>query len=618
MALPFCWHYAHFLASNYATPIPSTATVTPSLPQGVTNHGDPKLLCGPSSWNDIAIFILANYVAHAVTVRTKPGESAFDILMVMVVALLLPTHGVTRGIQSIYQAAIFAKTDLDAAKRAHALCAVVRTTGWQPHSKHIVEVLDEGSLDEYVGSSIIGNRSVRDENELSGWVNGTHEANESGPNMQQGSNHPILKRVKLQHHSLEADSVFSPSSKWDSIGDYRVHGVCVLPPGYALCIISPTVSVREVADVNLLARSHEPVVVNNSQAQATGINDQRRSFLSLSEQVNKPPTIKLSSNLNIPKALIAIFQFIYASVTLYKTKGDQVERYGFAAFGLTVIPYLIMTLVNLIGNVITPEYPKAYLMHSTIMDEAKQCAGARFEGIVGTIESPTDSLDALLEGSEDTLEGAAESHVILEPFTKHATPHSFKAVLEKDNIGRMLLFRGDKCPAEEVVFDAGDKIDNVKGTSPTTLEIAAGPDCVVKRTNEGPKALDWEAFFVGCLAFLIVGIMTHFKSGGSTLVQRGSTMMWIASGIGWRLGYQFLFQTNTEDGLLSTLERLAAESVLGNIALTLLYPVVYLAGRSMSPVATALALVPPIGGFVVVAQMLREYGTCIQISAGDE
>ena len=185
---------------NLSTPLPSTETATPVLPQGITNHGDPELLCGPSSWNDIAIFILANYVAHAVTVRTKPGESAFDILMVMVGALLLPTHGVTRGIRSIYQAAIFAKTDLDAAKRAHALCAVVRTTGWQPRSKHNVELLDEGTLDRYAGSSIIGNRSVQGENELSGWVDGTHKAIELDSNMRQSSNHPILKQVKLRHH----------------------------------------------------------------------------------------------------------------------------------------------------------------------------------------------------------------------------------------------------------------------------------------------------------------------------------------------------------------------------------------------------------------------------------
>ena len=449
--------------------------------------------------------MLANYVAHAVTVRTKPGESAFDILMVMVGALLLPTHGVTRGIRSIYQAANFAKTDLEAAKRAHALCAVVRTTGWQPCPKHNVELLDEGTLDRYAGSSEIGNRSVQGEKELNGWVDGAHEAIELDSNMRENLDHPILKRVKLRHHSLEADFVFSPSSKWDATGDYLVHGVCVLPPGYALCIISPTVVVREIGSVRIQTRSPEPVIMD-SQAQTTGINNQHRSLLRLSEQVNKPPTIKLSSNLNIPKALIAIFQFIYASVTLYKTKGDQIERYGFAAFGLTVIPYLIMTLVNLIGNVITPEYPKAYLVHSAIMDEAKQCSGARFEGIVGTLESPTYSLDALSDGSEDSPGRAAETYALLEHVTKRTTTHSFKAMFEKDNLGRMLLLRGDNCPAEEVVFDTGDKIHNSKGTNPATIEIAAGLDYVAKRTNQGPKALDWGAFLVGCLAFLIVGI----------------------------------------------------------------------------------------------------------------
>lgn len=182
----------------------------------------------------------------------------------------------------------------------------------------------------------------------------------------------------------------------------------------------------------------------------------------------------------------------------------------------------------------------------------------------------------------------------------------------------MLLLRGNNCPAEEVVFDTGDKIHNSKGTNPPIIEIAAGPDYVAKRTNQGPKALDWGAFFVGCLSFLIVGIMTHFRPGGSTLAQRALTMMWIASGIGWRLAYQFLFQTNIEDGILPALERLAAESFLRNVALTLLYPVIYLIDRFMNPVATLLALVPPIRGFVVVAQMLKEYGTCIQTSAGNQ
>ena len=472
------------------------------MPQGITNHGDPKLLCGPSTWTDIAIFTLANYIAHAATVRTKPDESALHVFTAMVFALLIPTSGVVRGIRSICQAAILAKTDIEAAKKAHALCVVVRTTGWQPHSKHNGRILSERTLDRYVRDPTVEAKPVRSENEPSGKVDSTDEAFEMIPGICKGSNDPIIKRVRLRHHSLDANFLFYPSSKWNTTGDYQIHGTCVLPPGYALCTISSTVVVQEIRDVRYQAQSPRPVGTY-SHARATGISDHHQSLLQLSEQNRKPPTIALSSNLNILKTLIAIFQFIYASVTLYKTKGDQIEKYGFAAFGLTVVPYLIMSLVNLIGSVLTPDYPKVLLVHSEIVDEAMQCAGARFEGMVGTIERPTNSPDA----SEDSTKEAAEDSVTVAHVTNGATNHSFEAALEIDDAGRILLLRGDNCPAEWVVFDTSEKISSSKETDSLTFEIAAGSEYVAKRSNQGPKALDWGAFFVGCLALLIVGTM---------------------------------------------------------------------------------------------------------------
>ena len=386
---------------------------------------------------------------------------------------------------------------------------------------------------------------------------------------------------------------------------------CSTLPGYALCTISSTVVVQETLDVRYQAKSPRPVDTY-SHARATGISDHHQSLLQLSEQNRKPPTIALSSNFNIPKTLIAIFQFIYASVSLYKTKGDQIEKYGFAAFGLTVVPYLFMSLVNLIGNVLTPDYPKVSLVHSEIMDEAMQCAGARFEGMVGTIECPTNSPDA----SEDSMKEAAEDSVTVAKVTNGATNRSFEAALDIDDAGRVLLLRSDNCPAEGVVFDTSEKISNSKETDSLTFEIAAGSEYVAKRSNQGPKALDWGAFFVGCLALIIVGTM--HKPGGSPLVQRASTMMWLASGIGWRLAYQFLFQSNAEDGISSTIDRLAAKSFQENVTMTLLCPLIFLTDQFIGPVATLLALVPPLGGIVVVAQTLREYGTCIQIPGGEE
>jgi hypothetical protein len=64
------------MATTFAQVTPSNNTI--SLPEGFTNHDDPNLLCMPPSWTDLAIFFLGNYVAHAATVVSRPGESPVD------------------------------------------------------------------------------------------------------------------------------------------------------------------------------------------------------------------------------------------------------------------------------------------------------------------------------------------------------------------------------------------------------------------------------------------------------------------------------------------------------------------------------------------------------------
>ena len=84
---------------------------------------------------------------------------------------------------------------------------------------------------------------------------------------------------------------------------------------------------------------------------------------------------------------MALFQAVYASATLYSTRGDQIQRYGYAAFGLTATPCLVMSIVNLISTILTPDYPTIYTVRSEIMDEAllRKDEDAKFEGVVGSI-----------------------------------------------------------------------------------------------------------------------------------------------------------------------------------------------------------------------------------------
>jgi hypothetical protein len=93
-----------------------------------TNHGDPNLRCQPTTFSDIALFYLANYFAHCLTVKTLPGESALASLSGIVLALFFPTSGVVRAVNAIIRNARFgAKDEIHGAARAGALCMIIRT-----------------------------------------------------------------------------------------------------------------------------------------------------------------------------------------------------------------------------------------------------------------------------------------------------------------------------------------------------------------------------------------------------------------------------------------------------------------------------------------------------------
>jgi hypothetical protein len=71
--------------------------ITLTVPDGTSTDGDPNLLCTPTRWTDIIIFFLGNYVAHAATAITLPGERWEVAALTAIGALLFPTSGVFRG-----------------------------------------------------------------------------------------------------------------------------------------------------------------------------------------------------------------------------------------------------------------------------------------------------------------------------------------------------------------------------------------------------------------------------------------------------------------------------------------------------------------------------------------
>jgi hypothetical protein len=58
---------------------------------------------------------------------------------------------------------------------------------------------------------------------------------------------------------------------------------------------------------------------------------------------------------------------------------------GFASYHLTVLPYLVMTAVNFVGNAVTPDYSCLYMVRTEAMPEA-QGRGGQFLGVFASIQ----------------------------------------------------------------------------------------------------------------------------------------------------------------------------------------------------------------------------------------
>ena len=92
--------------------------------------------------------------------------------------------------------------------------------------------------------------------------------------------------------------------------------------------------------------------------------------------------IKLYRSKELTSAFVGIAQVIFASITIYRARGDQIEKYGYAAYGLSVYPYLLMSLANLIKLLVCGRYPYVYVLRTDTLVEAEGKGGV-FSGAVG-------------------------------------------------------------------------------------------------------------------------------------------------------------------------------------------------------------------------------------------
>lgn len=72
--------------------------------------------------------------------------------------------------------------------------------------------------------------------------------------------------------------------------------------------------------------------------------------------------LRLSCNYNFLAAAAGIIQVVSGSMALYHASERQIPRFGYAAYSLTVVPYIIMSVANLVGSMCQPQYPAIFLV----------------------------------------------------------------------------------------------------------------------------------------------------------------------------------------------------------------------------------------------------------------
>ena len=381
---------------------------TPTLSTNLTivmDDSNPHVYCERTTWYSVCWFLFSNYVLHALSVRSLPGENTYSTTAFKLCCLLIPYTGLRRGLCLISRASNFAGSDLQCAARANALCMVIRTADWRPRDGDTIDgcqiniidsVPDDGSLADAKHSSLFRIRTCETTKSIKSAesnksINTSVSAEKKKPKRSDSivamnawryrnnlrievkdlyDRPPCQNMIEKIARSLIETYRFStqnPTVAIISQEDLKIQGYCELAPGYALSYIPP--------DMKIYPKYFTQVT---DPAPHTLVNTFKRG---------DPDDTRVASAHNVPRVIFSIGQTVSGGYALYKARGPQIERYGFAAFGLTVIPYILISVVNFFGAMFTSEYETVFLVHSSIMDEMVE-RGGRLDGVVGTIHPP--------------------------------------------------------------------------------------------------------------------------------------------------------------------------------------------------------------------------------------
>lgn len=152
-----------------------THNITVPAPEGFFNHGQNNLFCVPIKWYNILIFFFTNYIAHAATVKSRPGQKFRHAARDFLLALAFPYSGLLRSLSAISE---FSRSKL-ALKRAYYAGAlwIVEEYDFECEAEGLAA--DSQALREFLRPDQLSTPQVKEGNQKGMSPNGQQPQDES-------------------------------------------------------------------------------------------------------------------------------------------------------------------------------------------------------------------------------------------------------------------------------------------------------------------------------------------------------------------------------------------------------------------------------------------------------
>ncbi|PMD19655.1 hypothetical protein NA56DRAFT_690277 [Hyaloscypha hepaticicola] len=520
-----------------------------------TDHGIPGLVCTQARWSSLILFFLANYVAHCATIMSYPAETLTERAVAVTGALLFPSSGLRRAVGAIRRRPrLRPLNSIQRALASGAMCMVVRTKDWEPRTGEIIRNL-RSNVKPFADSS------------------------HSRPRPNRGLE---LKYIICSPPWMK--EFVASEEPHDSIAERKckIHGSYRLPEGYEFAYV-PT----------------DAVIAPLEQIPGA-------------EQVS----MELSTSNSLIKTCLAMLQTGYAAYSVYKARGDQIAVYGYAAFGLTVIPYIMMSVLNLVAQLVSDDYPMLYMIHTPEMDEAIGRGGI-FQGAVAKLEPWAGGIDndtgMVLMDSNSGPWKVEESGFTVATFQNQDVTSS-RHLQRIEVYNRRIYAHGDG----DVYIPCCTKFQRQGQSDNSTINSRTWrPDHQLRRRILEDKFYLLNFFWPLCLSllpFVLLGVLSHFHQGAnSTNMERGFTMSWLVAGMLFGFLFPYLVEIWQFLGTGVVVHELPLSRTLWRTTLgSIGWILVNLMALNFSLVLLVFC-VPAIGGFVMVGKMILEYGSCNRV-----